>query len=80
MAVGRVGRRTELASYVGLDEATVSRKIKTLRRLNLVVYSRKRGYILTPRGIQVARAMFFGEEVEVEGLWQTGVSAASLTS
>ena len=80
IAVGRVGRRTELASYVGLDEATVSRKIKILRRLKLVAYSRKKGYILTPRGIQVARAIFFEEEAEVEGSCRSGVSAASLAS
>ena len=60
IALEGVKRRSDIAAVMGLNESTISRGIKLLKKHRLI-YSTSRGYKLTPRGNQVARAMFLEE-------------------
>ena len=53
-----VRRRSDIAAGMGVHEQTISRGVKLLKKHRLI-YSTPYGYRLTPRGVQVAKAMFF---------------------
>jgi len=53
-----IRRRSDIAAGMGVHEQTISRGVKLLKKHRLI-YSTPHGYRLTPRGVQVAKAMFF---------------------